>query len=171
MTTFPEPASTGDLRGLLLDYLDYYRGVVAAKVDGLTREELQVSHVPSGWTPAGLLYHLAHMERRWLRWGFLGEPVDEPWRDSAGTGEGWVSPEVTADELVALLTAEGVRTRTTVEAHDLADSAAVGGRFTRPEDAPQLQWILLHVLQEFARHAGHLDIVRELTDGAAGEVG
>lgn len=65
----------------------------------------------------------------------------------------------------------GRRTRAIVEAHELDERAAVGGRFTTPEEAPQLHWILLHVLQEYARHAGHLDIVRELVDGRVGEDG
>ena len=82
-TVFPEPASTADLRGLMLDYLDFLRGVVADKVTGLTQDELGSSVVPSGWTPAGLVNHLVNVERRWLRWGFLAEPVPDPWRDAS----------------------------------------------------------------------------------------
>jgi hypothetical protein len=51
----------------------------------------------------------------------------------------------------------------------LGDRARVGGRFRTPDEAPTLGWILLHLLQEHARHLGHLDVVRELTDGAVGE--
>ena len=58
-----------------------------------------------------------------------------------------------------------------VEAHELTETAGVGGRFTDEASAPQLQWILLHLIQEFARHAGHLDIARELVDGETGEGG
>src|SRR4051812_10557671 len=90
MTAFPEPGSTDDVRGLLLDYLDYYRAVTAAKVTGVTSGELRASRVPSGWTPAGLLTHLAFMERRWLQWGFMGEQVRDPWGD--GDGQGWITP-------------------------------------------------------------------------------
>ncbi len=56
-----------------------------------------------------------------------------------------------------------------VEAHELTDTAAVGGRFADDASAPQLQWILLHLIQEYARHTGHLDIARELIDGKSGE--
>jgi hypothetical protein len=166
----PEPASTPDLRGLLLDYLDFLRGVVAAKLDGLSTEDLSRSRVPSGWTPAGLAHHLVNVERRWLEWGFLAEPLDDPWRDAAEDG-GWISPDLDADGLRGLLTDAGARTRQIVEAHQLTDVARVGGRFTDQASAPQLQWILLHLLQEYARHAGHLDIARELVDGATGEEG
>ncbi|MDH2414593.1 DinB family protein [Nocardioides sp. CER19] len=169
MIALPEPASTDDLRGLLLDYLDYYRSVIAAKVTGLTGGDLRGSRVPSGWTPAGLLTHLAHMERRWMEWGFLGEQVPEPWGDS--DGDGWVTPDEGLATLLERLEGVGRRTREIVEAHALTDQAAPGGRFATPAEAPQLQWILLHVLQEYARHAGHLDIARELADGAVGEDG
>lgn len=173
MTTLPEPASTDDLRGLLLDYLDFYRDVVCAKAEGLSPEQMATSKVPSGWTPGGLINHLTFMERRWLQWGFLAEDVDDPWGDSDGDPErdGWTTPTLALPELAARLRRVGVRTRQIVEAHRLEDHAAAGGRFEAGGTLPQLQWILLHLLQEYARHAGHLDIVRELTDGARGEEG
>src|ERR1700712_19202 len=144
-TVFPEPASTPDLRGLLLDYLDFLRGVVADKLVGLTDAELRASVVPSGWTPAGLVNHLVNVERRWLRWGFLAEPVPDPWRDAADD-DGWVTPEASAAELRSLLEAAGARSRSIVEAHELTERAAIGGRFADEASAPQLQWILLHLI-------------------------
>jgi uncharacterized damage-inducible protein DinB len=168
MTAYPEPASTDDLRGLLLDYLDFYRGAVADKLDGLSDEQLRASNVPSGWTPGGLVNHLVNVERRWLRWGFLGERLPDPWRDAAE--EGWITPETDRAGLRLLLEEAGVRTRSIVEDHELAETATPGGRFDEAS-APQLQWILLHLLQEYARHAGHLDISRELVDGVTGEGG
>jgi len=168
-TAFPEPASTPDLRGLMLSYLDFFRGVVADKVEGLSAAELGSSVVPSGWTPAGLVNHLVNVERRWLRWGFLAEPLPDPWRDA--TDDGWVTPDADPGELRALLASAGARSRAIVEAHELTETAAVGGRFADEASAPQLQWILLHLIQEYARHTGHLDIARELVDGQTGEGG
>jgi len=168
-TAFPEPASTPDLRGLMLSYLDFFRGVVADKVEGLSAAELGSSVVPSGWTPAGLVNHLVNVERRWLRWGFLAEPLPDPWRDAAD--DGWVTPNADPGELRALLASAGARSRAIVEAHELTETAAVGGRFADEASAPQLQWILLHLIQEYARHTGHLDIARELVDGQTGEGG
>jgi hypothetical protein len=170
LTRFPEPASTPDLRGLLLDYLDFFRDVIAGKLEGLGGSDLTGSVVPSGWTPSGLVHHLVNVERRWLEWGFLGEQLEDPWRDSADDG-GWVTLDRPVDELRAMLAAAGTRSRAIVEAHELTDVARVGGRFDDVESAPQLQWILLHLLQEYARHAGHLDIARELVDGRTGEEG
>lgn len=168
---FPEPASTADLRGLLLDYLDYFRSVVVAKVTALDAGALQASVAPSGWTAAGLLNHLADVERRWMVWGFEARAVPDPWRDAAGPepDAGWVSPDLGGPQLAARLRLAGAETRRVAEAHELTDHAAVGGRFTDPGSAPQLQWVLLHLLQEYARHAGHLDLWRELRDGATGE--
>jgi uncharacterized damage-inducible protein DinB len=170
VTTFPEPASTPDLRGLLLSYLDFYRDVIGNKIDGLRDDELVGSVVPSGWAPAGLVNHLVNVERRWLRWGFLAEPLDDPWRDSAADG-GWIVPDASTAALKELLTEAAARTRSIVEAHELTETAALGGRFRDEASAPQLQWILLHLIQEYARHAGHLDIARELIDGQTGESG
>jgi hypothetical protein len=166
----PEPASTPDLRGLLLDYLDYFRAVVAAKLDGLPASDLTGSRVPSGWTPSGLVHHLVNVERRWLVWGFLGERIADPWRDSDDEG-GWVTLDLSVTELRRLLDETAARTRAVVEGHQLTDVARAGGRFADAGSAPQLHWILLHLLQEYARHVGHLDIARELVDGSVGEEG
>jgi Protein of unknown function (DUF664) len=169
-TPYPEPAPTEDLRGVLLDYLDFYRDVVAAKLDGLGEAELTGSVVPSGWTPAGLVHHLVSVERRWLVWGFLGEALTDPWLDTAETG-GWVTPDVPVEELREMLDEAAVRTRTIVEGHELTEQSQLTGRFRDRESAPLLQWILLHLVQEYARHLGHLDIARELIDGRTGEDG
>jgi uncharacterized damage-inducible protein DinB len=163
------PHRLSDPAALLLGYLDHYRDVIARKLDGLPGAELRTSRLPSGWTPLGMVNHLLHMERRWLRWGFTGEPVDAPWGDADGRG-GWAVPEqATAAGLVAALHEGGRRTRAIVEAAGLSDLAALGGRFTTDPERPTLAWTLLHVLQEYARHAGHLDIARELADGRIGK--
>jgi len=154
-------------------YLDYYRAVVVRKLDGMTDAQLTTSLLPSGWTPLELLTHLVHMERRWFVWGFLGEQVTEPWGDNAdGDPRGpWRVPAgVGQDELVAALHAGGGRTTAILAAHELAERGAVGGRFEEDGGTPPtLSWICFHVLQEYARHAGHLDVARELADGATGE--
>jgi uncharacterized damage-inducible protein DinB len=167
---FPEPSSTDDLRGLLLDYLDFFRAVVAGKLAGLSEAEVTGSVVPSGWTPSGLVHHLVNVERRWLVWGFLGDQVEDPWQDAEESG-GWVTLDLSVEELRGMLDEAAVRTRTIVEAHELTEQARLTGRFRDAESAPQLQWILLHLLQEYARHTGHLDIARELVDGRTGEEG
>ena len=158
-----------DPKQLLLGYLDYYRSAIARKVAGLSEEDLRSSCVPSGWTPLELVKHLTFMERRWLVWGFLGEQVPTPRGDEDSSGHWYVSaPEAPAD-LIAAMYAGGARTRSIVEEADLADIAAIGGRFSDADLRPTLAWTLAYVLQEYARHAGQLDVVRELFDGAVGE--
>ncbi|MGW4296248.1 DinB family protein [Micromonospora chersina] len=165
---FPEPGPSSDVPALFLTYLDYYRDTVADRVAGLTDAQARTARVPSGWTPVELLKHLAFMERRWLVWGFLGEPVPDPWGDREA--DRWhVAADETVPDLVAALHRGGRRTREIVQATPPDTPAALGGRFTDPARRPTLAAILFHVLQEYARHAGHLDIVRELADGRTGE--
>ncbi len=74
----PEPPDTlTDTRELLLGYLDHYRSALLRKLDGMPEDDLRTSRLPSGWTPLGLLKHLAYVERRWFRWGFAAERVDD----------------------------------------------------------------------------------------------
>jgi uncharacterized damage-inducible protein DinB len=156
---------------LLLGYLDFYRSVIASKIAGVPDDQLRASRLPSGWAPLELVNHLVFMERRWLQWGFLAEPVPAPYGDDDDAGRWHVSPNVTTNGLVAALDTVGQRTRVIVTGAELADVSQLGGRFSDGdrEPPPTLGWILLHVLQEYARHAGQLDIARELIDGVTGE--
>ena len=164
------PRDLGDTVELHLRYLDHYRGIIETKLTGLSDADLRSSPLPSGWTPLELLKHLVFMERRWLLWGFAGEEVDHPWGDSNGDPDGpWsVGEDETLEELLTRLHEGGELTRRVAGGVHPATFAAPGGRFGT-DDRPTLNWILFHVLQEYARHAGHLDVVRELTDGATGE--
>lgn len=165
---FPEPTEHHPSQSqVLLGYLDYFRSVIVDKLQGLPDEELRRSRLPSGWTPLGLVKHLVHVERRWMVWGFLGEQVEQPWADSRG-GRWFVSDDEHPGDLVEDLHRQAVRTRAIVEAHPLADPGQPGPRWGDAAPAT-LERVLLHVVQEYARHAGHLDIVRELIDGHTGE--
>jgi hypothetical protein len=166
--SLPDPGPSGDVSALFLRYLDFYRQTVDDKARGLPPAELRSSRLPSGWAPVELVKHLAFMERRWLVWGFLGEQVRNPWGDGPD-GRWQVADDETLEGLLDALHAGGDRTRQIVEGADLSSSAALGGRFTTDGEQPTLVSILFHVLQEYARHCGHLDIVRELADGSTGE--
>lgn len=160
---FPEPTlPIEDERQVLLGYLDYFRAVLLDKADGI---DIHASSLASGWTPAELLNHLRHVERRWLEWGFEGQQLEDPWADREDGR--W---HTTADlaRLREDLHAQAARTRQIVESHELTDVGQPSDRWDGAEPPP-LRRVLLHLLQEYARHAGHLDIVRELRDGATGE--
>jgi uncharacterized damage-inducible protein DinB len=167
----PEPSMTlSDPGELLAGYLDYYRDALLRKLDGLSDQEMRNSRLPSGWVPLGLLKHLAYVELRWLRWGFAAEPVDEPWGDEAEGEPAWhLEPGETVQDITAFFEEQCTRSRAIVAGARLTDQAASGGRFSPNGDVPTLAWILFHVLQEYARHVGQLDVARELADGATGE--
>ena len=167
MSSFIEPtADTADPAELFARYLRYFRETVIRKAESLPAEELRTSRVGSGWTPLELLNHLAFMERRWFVWGFLGEDVDAPWGDSRE--HRWhVDDDYTLEAAAAHLDEGGRRVDEVLEKHGLDETGAVGGRFG--ESPPTLAWICFHVLQEYARHAGHLDVAVELAGGALGE--
>src|SRR5919199_1883751 len=90
-----------DPKELLLAYLDYYRSVITRKIEGLTESELRTSRLPSGWTPLELIKHLAYMEQRWLRWGFMAEQIPSPHGDQDQAGRWHVRREDTSAELIA----------------------------------------------------------------------
>jgi uncharacterized damage-inducible protein DinB len=169
--SLPSPSTaTSDPGEAFVTYLDFFRDTARRKVADLDDGALGESRLPSGWTPLQMISHLVHMERRWLVFGFLGEQVDEPWGDNeGGFASGRWSTDRTLDDLLDALAEGGRRTAEIVSTHDLLDHAATGGRFPDGEPTPTLIAILFHVMQEYARHVGHLDIVRELVDGTTGE--
>ncbi len=165
---FPSPMTPRPSRAeVLLGYLEYFRAVVLGKLEGLDDRELRSSRLPSGWTPLELLHHLVHVERRWLVWGFEGWPVAEPWGDQRD-GRWHVEAGTGLPELARDLDEQAATTRRVVEAHRLDDVGRPGERWEGQPPAT-LERVLLHLLQEYARHAGHLDVVRELVDGSVGE--
>ncbi|GGK29838.1 hypothetical protein GCM10010124_23200 [Pilimelia terevasa] len=155
---------------LLVGYLRWYREALRRKLAGLGEEQLRTPLAATGWAPLALVQHLGWMEHRWLRWGLRAEQVDArppgglvaEWRVDRPTADIWATYDAqtaAADEIL-----DGLAPWTA-----LATRAAVGGRFTRPDTAPPLSRILVHLLQEYARHLGHLDIARQLLDGHTGE--
>jgi uncharacterized damage-inducible protein DinB len=169
VTTFPEPtAPAADRTEVLLRYLDYFRDTVVAKVSALPEAEARRSRLPSGWTPLELVKHLRHVELRWIAWGFEGRrDVGDPWGDTRDD-RWYVAPQESRDALLDELREQGRYTTATVRAADLAAVGAPGPRWDGADPAT-LERVLLHLLQEYARHTGHLDIVAELAGGPTGE--
>lgn len=165
---FPEPTTAVASRAeVFLGYLDFFRSSLLAKLDGLPDGELRGSRLPSGWSPVELLKHLTHVERRWLEWGFEGAAVDDPWADRRDD-RWYVGPDEPVADLVAALHDRAATTREIVLRHDLDETGQPSDRWDGA-DPPTLERVLFHLLQEYARHVGHLDVVRELIDGTTGE--
>jgi uncharacterized damage-inducible protein DinB len=165
---FPEPTFPAtSRREVFLRYLEYFRSRLVTKLAELPDSELRRSRLPSGWTPLELLKHLQHVEMRWLEWGFDGRDVADPWADSRD-GRWHVSKEETLDSLVAELAGQAERSRAVIESHELSEIGQPGERWDG-DDPPPLERILFHLLQEYARHVGHLDIVAEIATSKTGE--
>lgn len=165
---FPEPTAPARSRTEVFErYLGFFRDRLAAKLRTLPAAELRASRLPSGWTPLQLLKHLTYVEMRWLEWGFEGREVADPWGDRRD-GRWYVAPEETLDDLLAELTEQAARSTVVIEGHDLAEPGQPGDRWDG-EPPATLERVLFHLLQEYARHLGHLDVVSELAGGATGE--
>lgn len=165
------PKALTDQRALLDGYLDYYRDALIRKVAGLSERELRSSRLPSGWTPLQLVKHLTYVELRWLVWGFCGTTMSEEraWGDRGPDGRWHVADDESVADVLAEHRRQCARSREIAAGVPSAHRASLGGRFSTEEEAPTLGWTLFHILQEYARHVGHLDVARELADGQVGE--
>jgi len=157
-----------DPRELLLDYLDWYRAALLRKIEGLSDRQLRTPVSPLGWSPLGMVKHLGWVERRWMRWGFAAEDV-LAYLPGGDAVEWSVPPEESRDGVLSAYADEVARSRSIAAGADLFQVARIGGRFQAVGQAPSLGRILFHLLQEYARHLGQLDVARELIDGQTGE--
>lgn len=159
-----------DERTLLVPLLDWYRDGVTAKVAGMSDEQARRRLVDSPTTVIGLVKHLAMVEDWWFTHNFSGDPWPEPWGsvdwEADQDWEFTTALDDTLGEVLGQYDEAVARSRTVIEAASLDDVGAV----VHPERGPfTLRWVLLHMLEEVARHLGHLDILREITDGTTGE--
>jgi hypothetical protein len=165
-----EPAPDAAEREMLGQYLDYQRATVLAKADGLTAGQLARPHPPSSLTLAGLLYHLALNEESWMEVHFAGRPERAPW-----TGVDWDADPDWEFRTAATLDPDQVRERyreACERSRQVAAAAASLDQLSADDRDGQrftLRWVLLHLLEETARHAGHADLIREAIDGQTGE--
>lgn len=154
----------GDERESLLAAIERHRDAIMWKLDGLGDEQLRTSLLPSGVTPIGLLKHLAAVEYGWFcsTFGRPHEPLDFDLDDENADFR------VEADDSTADVFAFYERARAAANAAvdeiglDETGTAWFGGTVS-------MRWVMIHMLEELARHAGHMDVMRELLDGAMGD--
>ncbi|WP_372736726.1 DinB family protein [Nocardioides sp.] len=166
------PPYAADEMTTLLGFLDWQRGTLRQKVRGLSREERDQRLAPSTMTLGGLVTHLAWVENWWFVEIFLGEKPAEPWAsadwDSDEDWEWHLAAGLEADDLWELFDREVGRAREIVSASEGLDAvAAVAHR--RTGEPISLRWIVVHMIEEYARHNGHADLIRESIDGAVGQ--
>ncbi|WP_341716170.1 DinB family protein [Micromonospora sp. FIMYZ51] len=153
-------------KAALHEFLTCQRDSVRAILSGLDERALRMRVLPSGWTPLGLVEHLAHAERHWFQEVLTGSVAPLPWPD---TGDAPLttsrSPAVVFDfyrdqcELSDRIIAVTALTASPAGRHPGEPLAA---------QTTDLRRIILHMIEETARHAGHLDVARELIDGRTG---
>jgi uncharacterized damage-inducible protein DinB len=167
----PEAPLSGTEIETLLGFLDHQRATLAWKCAGLDDEQLRRPLHPTSMTLAGMLKHLARVEDNWFSDVVgEGEPL-EPWASMPWAAE-WENCAGDSGEELRLLWATRVHASQQVVAAQLAsDSSALDA--THPawggQGRPSLRWVLVHMIEEYARHNGHADLLRESIDGQTGE--
>jgi uncharacterized damage-inducible protein DinB len=157
-----------DERTLLTTFLDYTRATVHAKCEGLSDENARKALLPASplMTIAGLVSHLHWVEYSWIQVRFLGEDDHGPWTDEDPDREFRIGVDVPLATLLTEYESQCARYRDLVAEHDL-DKQAVG--MLRSGERVTLRWILFHLIEETARHNGHIDLLREMVDGVTGD--
>ena len=159
----PEGPLAGAERPMLQAVLDWHRATLLWKCAGLTGEQLAEQAVPpSGLSLLGLIRHLTKVERAWFRIRFAGEPVESPFDGTEAEFAGIDPARAAAD--YARLTEEFKQADAAVANASLEDTFDFRG------EQMSLRLIYLHMIEEYARHIGHADLLRERIDGAIGEL-
>jgi uncharacterized damage-inducible protein DinB len=152
------PRTPGDERGILVDFLDYLRESVVLKVADVSDDDARRPMVDSGTSLLGIVKHLVRVEVAWFQFSFAGRDVRVP------TSE--LSDADCVQPIVESYRQEVNRSNEIVSA--CRDLSQLGRRPIRTSDPMPLRWVLVHMIEETGRHAGHADILREQIDGVTG---
>lgn len=155
---------SGGERLLLERFLEFQRDTLLWKASGLTREQLVTKHTPSGMSLLGVIKHMAYVERNWFQIRFLGLPLSVPWRSGDPDADFRIEPDESVQSVLDFFQREVAESRRILAAVDSLDTMAQAGNPPR-----SMRWILIHMIEETARHCGHADFMREFTDGQTGE--
>lgn len=170
----PEPPLAADETATLVGFLEFQRATLAWKCSGLDAADLSATVNGSPMTLGGLLKHLAYVETDWFSRSLHGQEWQPPWNTvdwKVDPDWEWRTAAQDSPEQLHALWQDAV-TRSRVL---LADALADGGldqlaqRSWSDGRAPNLRWILCHMIEEYARHNGHADLLRESVDGLTGE--
>ncbi len=170
----PEPPIDGDEAATLLGFLDYQRATLAWKCRGVDAPGLRVTVAESTITLGGLLKHLAYYEDDWFSRTLWDNGKVAPWDTVDWAAEPdweWSSAATDpAEDLFALWSASVDRSRSLVARALTEDGLGFVAKQIWPDGrSPSLRWIVCHMIEEYARHNGHADLIREHVDGETGE--
>ncbi|MFI0448557.1 DinB family protein [Actinomadura sp. 6N118] len=164
-TARTEPPLVGDERATLTGFLQWHRETFAWKCAGLTTEQLRERNVPpSKLSLLGLVRHMAEVERGWFRRVLRGEDIPFRWKRGPGDDSPFEADEADPGEAFAAWEEECALACEIVDATESLDTTA-----EFEGTVYSLRWILTHMIEEYARHNGHADLIRERIDGATGE--
>ncbi|MBJ2120103.1 DinB family protein [Arthrobacter sp. MSA 4-2] len=169
-----EPPLAGTEAETLLGYLDYQRATLAWKAGGLDAAGLSATVGASALTLGGLLKHMSFVEDHWFTYTLHGQDRQPPW-DAVDwkTDPDWEWHSAAGDTPSELLSLwDGTVGRSRSATTRALGSGGLDQRARRPwasGEAPSLRWILVHMIEEYARHNGHADLLRESVDGSTGE--
>jgi uncharacterized damage-inducible protein DinB len=164
-----DPSTTAPERDMLEQWLDFHRATLEMKYEGLTPEQLrQRSAPPSNLTLLGLVRHMAEVERGWFRYTFRGEKVPDLFCTEENPEADFNDLEsVSPDQALSMWHGECDYAREVFAAAALDEIAKEKSQRTGKEFS--MRWIMLHMIEEYARHNGHADLIREAIDGATGD--
>jgi len=155
----------------LVEMLDFHRAVLPRKAEGLDAEQLGRTLGPSTLTLGGLVKHMAFVEDHWFAYRFAGHGYPEPWASAPWNDDhDWElnsAVDDMPDEIFELFDAAVERSRSVLARVESLDAESATeererGRFN-------MRWILIHMIEEYARHNGHADLIRESIDGTTGD--
>jgi len=164
-----DPAGTDHERQMLLSYLDFYRAVLVRKCAELGPDQLRVGAAASTLTLGGILRHMSFVEDFWFGETLHGRAPAAEWADAdwdaAPDWEMDTARDFAPVELGRQFDAAVARSRDAIDGIGLDELAAEPGR----RGPTNLRWILVHMIEEYARHCGHADLIREAIDGRVGD--
>jgi len=156
---------TGGERELLRAYLDFHRETLALKCSGLADDDLRRRPTPSALSLLGLVRHMAEVERSWFRRVVDGQDVPLVWSPDGDFQAAYEASGASVREAFTAWAAEIAQARAIEQA---AGSLDVTGTDRRTGEEYSLRRVMVHLIQEYARHNGHADLIREAIDGATG---
>jgi hypothetical protein len=162
-TARTQPARTGDELTTLSAFLDFLREAIILKASDLDDDVLRRPMTPSNVSLLGIVKHLAYVERWWFAHVFAGLESEFPWTDDDPDADFRIEAGDKPEVILDLYRTECDRSRAVATASEPDQLAA------RARQPTTLRWILVHMIEETGRHAGHADILREQIDGSTGE--
>ena len=164
----PAIAHVGSERQMLIEFLEYFRAVFLRKVEDLDEVQARVRVAPSELDLLGMTRHLADVERWWFRAVMVAEVDDGNYESETDPDLDWHhGPDDTLAEALATWHREVARSREIVDGHPDLDARVARPSPSRGEGS--LRWIMIHLIEEYARHCGHADFLRQAVDGVTGD--